>query len=263
MAENASFAYLQARLQARHGDRPSSHEWRIAEASAELSHFLDALRRTTLKRWVAEVNHEMSEAAIERQFRQSWRETVDQVAGWAPEQWRPAVEWLRWLPDLPALEHLVQGGKIAPWMRDDPIMRDFAFDDPNRRHDALEHHPLGVLASPDHPQVPGQTQVGALWVKAFMSLLPGTESSEQGEVDRLVSIVRDHLETMRGSADADGRTLRNQLLEKLTRQFRRGAGTATALFSHLAIDGLELERVRAGVITRHLMPQRAEGRSWA
>jgi hypothetical protein len=37
----------------------------------------------------------------------------------------------------------------------------------------------------------------------------------------------------------------------------------TALFSHLVLDGLEFERVRAGVMTRRLLPERAEGRSWA
>jgi hypothetical protein len=46
MASDPRSAYLQARLQARHGDRPSAEDWRLLEASAELSHYMDAVRRT-------------------------------------------------------------------------------------------------------------------------------------------------------------------------------------------------------------------------
>ena len=69
MAEGPRLAYLQARLQSRHGDRPSPEEWRMAESSADLSHYLEAIRRTALKRWVGDVNHEMAPEAIERLLR--------------------------------------------------------------------------------------------------------------------------------------------------------------------------------------------------
>ncbi len=263
MAESAQFGYLQARLQARHGDRPSAQEWRVAEASADLSHYLEAIRRTALKRWINEINQDMTSETIERQLRMCWRETVDQIAAWAPVKWRPAVEWMRWLPDLPAVQDLARGGKLAPWMRDDPVLRDFAFDDPARRREALEHHPLGTLAGAQPMLAPDQTEVGVVWVRTFKSLVPDAGSGAKPDVDHLVRLVEEHLEAMRESRENDGRSLRRLLVETLARRFRRGAGTAVALFSHLALDGLELERIRAGVITRRLMPQREEGRSWA
>jgi hypothetical protein len=260
MANDARFAYLQARLQARHGDRPAADDWRVAEASTDLSHYLEAIRRTALRRWVGDINHEMEPEAIERQLRAAWREHVDQVATWAPEEWRAAVEWLRWLPDLPAVEHLMRGAKVPPWMRADPVLREFAFDEPQRRREALAELPLGPVQPEDEAVVP---QVVDGWLEEWRRRLPAAGRDPDGELAQILEAIRNHVETMRSSDDTDGRALRSALAGRLARRFRRGAGTATALFSHLVLDGLELERVRAGVMARRLMPERAEGRSWA
>lgn len=85
MADDARLAYLQARLQARHGDRPATDEWRMAEAGTDLSHYLEAIRRTSLKRWVGDINPDMAPEAIERHLRAAWRDNVDQLAEWAPD----------------------------------------------------------------------------------------------------------------------------------------------------------------------------------
>jgi hypothetical protein len=259
MAEDARFAYLQARLQARHGDRPSLDDWRLAESSADLSHFLDALRRTSLKRWIAEINHEMEPELIERLLRAAWRSNVDQVASSSPEAWRAAVEWMRWLPDLPAIEHLLRGGKVAPWMRADPVLRELAFDEPHRRREALAALPLGAI-QPDKDALP---RVLEAWVEEWLRRLPAEGRRAGGEIEQMREFVQAHLGAMRDAAVAEGRTLRNDLANRFARRFRQGAGTPVALFAHLVLDGLELERVRAGVITRRLMPVRAEARSWA
>ena len=260
MADDARFAYLQARLQALHGDRPAADDWRVAEASTDLSHYLEAIRRTALRRWAGDINHEMAPEAIERQLRAAWREHVDQVATWAPEEWRPAVEWLRWLPDLPAVEHLMRGAKVPPWMRADPVLRELAFDEPQRRREALAELPLAPVQPED---APGAPQVVDGWIGEWRRRLPAAGRAPDGELTQSLEAIRDHVETMRSSDDTDGRALRSALASRLARRFRRGAGTATALFSHLVLDGLELERVRAGVMARRLMPARAEGRSWA
>jgi len=282
MAEDARLAYLQARLQARHGDRPSADDWRLAESSADLSHYLEAIRRTALKRWVSDINHEMAPEAIERQFRAAWREAVGQVARWAPDPWGPAVEWLRWLPDLPAVAHLLRGRKVPPWMRADPVMRELAFEEPERRHEALAGLPLAPLdpdgetggvtgadAGAERGQggtADGSTDmppVVAAWIKEWRRRVPGGLGNHRAALADIVGQVLRHIEAMRASEDSDGRALRNLLGATLARHFRHGAGTPIALFSHLALDGLELERVRAGVVTRRLMPERPEGRSWA
>jgi hypothetical protein len=260
MAEDARLAYLQARLQARHGDRPSSDDWRVAEASADLSHYLEALRRTSLKRWVAELNHEMEPEVIERLLRAAWRAHVAQVSSWAPDEWRAAVEWLRWLPDLPALEHLLRDGTIAPWMRIDPVLRELALDEPQRRREALAASPFAPLVPADERAAP---RVLDAWLARWREHLPAGSRTPDADLANLLELVRNHIEAMRGAGEADGRPLRNALAARVARRFRRNAGTPTALFAHLVLDGLELERVRAGVMARRLMPARVEGRSWA
>lgn len=260
MAEDARFAYLQARLQARHGDRPAADDWRIAEASIDLAHYLDAVRRTALRRWLGDLNHEMEPEAIERQLRAAWRERVDQLASWSPEAWRPAVEWLRWLPYLPAVDHLLRGTKVSPWMRADPVMRELAYDEPQRRREALADSPLApVRAGGDA----GGPELVDAWLTEWRARLPDDACATGRELQEIVDAVLAHVEAMRTAADADGQALRNMLAARLARRFRRGAGTCVALFSHLVLDGLELERLRAGTITRRLLPQRPEGRSWA
>lgn len=258
MAEDARFAYLQARLQARHGDRPAADDWRIAEASIDLSHYLDAVRRTALRRWVGDINHEMDAEAIERQLRAAWRAAVDEAASWSPQPWRAAVSWMRWLPDLPAVDHLLRGTKVPPWMRADPVLRDVAFDEPQRRRDALAESPLAPLPPDDGPADAG---VADAWMKEWRARLPAAGPDDK--LEAILDAVQAHVETMRSATDGDGQALRHALAAILARRFRRGAGSSVALFAHLLLDGLELERLRAGLITRRVLPQRAEGRTWA
>jgi hypothetical protein len=260
MADDARFSYLQARLQARHGDRPSPDDWRVAESSTDLSHFLEAARRTSLRRWTGEINHEMEPEAIERQLRAGWRSTVDDVAGWAPDEWADSIAWLRWLPDLPALAHLLRGGPVAPWMRNDPVMRDLAFDEPQRRRDALLELPL----SPLQPEADApEPDLARAWLAEWRRRLPAAGRGSSGALEQLVSDVIEHLDAMRHSEEPHGRALRNRLAAQAARKFRQGAGTPLALFAYLVLEGLELERVRAGIMRRRLMPERVEGRSWA
>jgi hypothetical protein len=260
MADDARFAYLQARLQARHGDRPSPDDWRVAESSTDLSHFLEAARRTSLRRWTGDINHEMEPEAIERLVRAGWRSTVDDAASWVPEQWRAAVEWLRWLPDLPALAHLLRGGPVAPWMRDDPVMREIAFDEPQRRRDALVELPLSPLQPEGDAPEPDLVRA---WLAEWRRRLPAAGRASDDALGQLVSDVLEHLDAMRRSEEPHGRALRNGLAAQAARKFRRGAGSPLALFAYLVLEGLELERVRAGIMRRRLMPERVEGRSWA
>ena len=275
MTSAPQLAYLQSRLQARHGDRPTPDEWRMAEASADLSHYLDALGRTALKRWVSDLHPEMAPEVIERLLRAAWRHDVDEAARWSPQDWQAAVEWLRWLPDLPAIAHLLRGEQVPPWMRDDPVLREFAFEAPQRRAEALAALPLAPLAAafasatPDTADrrtaelAPASNDVTAAWLQAWRTRVPGKRDELPADLATLLETVRDHLAAMRAGAEAVGQVLRHALAAKLARRFRHGAGTAVALFSHLLLEGLALERVRAGILARRLLPERPEGRSWA
>ncbi|MEJ2515940.1 MAG: hypothetical protein P8080_06195 [Gammaproteobacteria bacterium] len=259
MADDPRVAYVQARLQSRHGDRPGTEDWRIAETSADLAHYLDAIKRTSLRRWVAGVDPDAAPEAMEREFRAAWRACVDEVSGWSPPPWKPAVSWLKWLPDLPAVEHLLRGNPPPRWMRSDPVLKPLAHEDPERRREALSDSPLAPLFF-NETAGDGATVIRA-WLDELLTRLPDQDADRaalEGLLDRVFSHRRDMAE-----ATDSGNALRLQLHDQLIRQFRRHSGRMTAAFVHLGIAGLDLERVRAGVMARRLLPDQPEGRSWA
>ena len=261
MAESARFGYLQARLQARHGQRPSGDDWRLAEASVDLGHFLDAVRATSLKRWVRAVSADSSALEIEALMRMAWRDAVETAAAWPPDAWREALLWLRWLPDLPALAHLLAGRGALPWMHLDPVIKRLASDDPDPFLETLSGSPLAPMA----PDLAEHGDVVRAWLAIWQQRLPGTAPSDVlAELDELSAIVNDHLQVMADTdGEADGQILRAALAQRLSRWFRRGAGTIIALLAFLGLEGLELQRVRANLLTRRLLRTVAEGRSWA
>lgn len=258
MADDSRLAYVQARLQARHGDRPGPDDWRVVEASADLAHYLEALKRTGMHRWSAGLSPDATPEALEREFREAWLACVDEVAGWMDKDWKQAVDWLRWLPYLPAIEHLLGPRRVPPWMRSDPVMRPLAFDDPARRRQALSSLPFAAL----DPGEEGSRGLVDAWLEAWRGKLPAHADDERVALERLVSLVTAHLEAMRQDIGS-GSGARLALRERLVRSTRRSAGRMAAVFAHLCISGLDLERARAGVMARRLMPRRPEGRSWA
>lgn len=261
MAESARFGYLQARLQARHGQRPSPDDWRLLEASADLVHFIDGVRATPLKRWVRAVSSDSSALEIEAVMRMAWRDAVEQAAGWPPQAWRDSILWLRWLPELPALAHLLSGLAPPPWMRVDPVMKHLAGDNPEACLEALKRSPLAPMGL----ALQAHGDVIRAWAEVWRQLQPDdAPEAVQADLEALRDTLDRHLRTMAAvEAETDGQRLRAALAERLTRHFRRGAGTVTALLAFLGLEGLELERLRANLVTRRLLRPLAEGRSWA
>lgn len=261
MAESARFGYLQARLHARHGQRPGGDDWRLAEASMDLSHFLDAIRTTALRRWVRGVSADSSCMEIELLMRLAWRDAVEQAAAWAPQDWRDALLWLRWLPDLPALDVALQRAAVLPWMLQDRVVRAFALEDPARVLDALSDTEL----APMEAELRRHGEVVKAWTQVWEQLIPtSAPDAVQAELAELLRLVDQHRQQMADPQLSEtGQALRKALGERLLRVFRRSAGTAAALFAFLGLEGLELERVRANLVTRRLLKHVPEGRSWA
>ncbi|TVS14016.1 MAG: hypothetical protein EA419_00480 [Wenzhouxiangella sp.] len=261
MAESARAGYLQARLQARHGQRPGEDEWRRIEASVDVLHYLDAVRQTPLKRWVRGVSPDSSSSEIERLLRANWRDVVEQSAAWAPKAWRGMLLWCRWLPDLPALAHLLGGGAVQPWMKKDPVIGRFALQPPTLCLAALNDTELAPMVS----ALSSGSDVREAWQAVFHDLLPRAASvATTAEIEQLVRIADHHDARMtEAPAEQDGQALRAELGERFERVFRRAAGTVAALFAFLGLEGLDAERVRAGLVTRRLLRRVPEGLTWA
>jgi len=47
--------------------------------------------------------------ALESNLIKQFRFYIDEVAHWQPQQWKEAVNWVKQLPDLPALQYLLTG----------------------------------------------------------------------------------------------------------------------------------------------------------
>lgn len=250
MVDSPRFAYVQPRLQARFALRPSGAEWRLMEASADVDHYLQAARQTSMRPWVDHLNADASAGDIERAFRNAWGQRIDAASPWPGESWTPAVLWLRWLPWLPAMGYLASGGPVLEWMGDDPVPGAGRPVHGADHESARAGNPLQRLLAAE------QTQNS--WINRWKALLP-----ESGPwVDALLDSVLTHSEQMR-SARAEGNVLRQQLIDRMTRLFRRFAGGPGAFFAWLAIEGLDAERLRFGILSRSLVPRSAEGLAWA
>jgi hypothetical protein len=261
MAESARTGYLQARLQARQGQRPGEEDWRLIESSVDLLHYLDAVRASALRRWARGISPDSSAAEIEMLLRANWRDDVVQVSNWAPDDWREMLLWCRWLPELPILAHLLDNGAPASWMLTDPVLRSFAFDEPAVCMDALADTELAPL----QPLLKAGESVRSAWHSVLRDLVPGGVSASAdealAELDRLLARHRE--EMINAPSDSDGQALRRALGESFLRVFRRAAGTVAMAFAFLGLEALEAERVRAGLVTRRLLRRVPEGLTWA
>ncbi|MEA2078575.1 MAG: hypothetical protein U9P00_01725, partial [Pseudomonadota bacterium] len=59
------FAYAQARLQARHGQRADEKVWRHLHSTGDLSNYLQMARQTVLRPWVIGIDGSQSSHDIE------------------------------------------------------------------------------------------------------------------------------------------------------------------------------------------------------
>jgi hypothetical protein len=242
------WSYVQARLQARHGERLSEVDWRTLEAVKSLDHFIERSRATALRRFTAPINAAMSSYAIERLLRAVWRDYVAEVADWVEAEWRPAIEWVAPIADLPAFDALLRGA-VPAWIAQDAALNDFSGDDIAQRIAALEKSPLAALA-------PGAKRANTLatrWYVHWRSLWP--RGAQAAALDELATIVRGHVELLaRAAARETSAPYRRALARKLTRLFRRHSASPLAVFAHLALVALDLERLRGNLVRRRLFP---------
>ena len=133
MTTGSRLAYVQARLQARHGRRPTDDRWRLLEATPDLAGYLQAARATSLRPWVVHLPAESGTHQIERSLRRDWKIYVAEISRWLPASWRPAAAWIDTLPELPFFLHLVRGEEVPRWMLEDPLLTEIAQADPEQR----------------------------------------------------------------------------------------------------------------------------------
>jgi hypothetical protein len=244
MSVNPRWSYVQARLQARHGERLQEADWRSLEAARSLDQFIERARATSLRRFAQRLNAGMSSHAIERSLRAAWRDYVEEVAGWGPAEWRPAALWTSHFPDLPAIDALLRGDR-PDWALQEANLAVFTIDK-SRAGDLKKSLLAPLMPAPERENtVPGR------WLAQWRSRLP--RGPTQPALDALADAIKMHAERL-GRADRQETSgpYRRALMRSVTRMFRRHGGSPVAMFCHLALVALDLERLRGGLVRRRL-----------
>jgi len=247
MSERPRWGYVQARLQARHGERLQEVDWRAIEAARSTDQFIERARASPLRRFTERMQARMSSHAIERILRETWRSYVAELSGWVPDEWGQAVLWAAVVPELPISDAVLRG-KAPGWAEQDPAFAEFAKTDGQKHKAAPANAALAALDA-----LPGRERtLGARWYAHWRSLLPRHHAQDRGLL-ALSAAIKTHIERLdRAGPHETSAPYRLDLARKVTRVFRRQAGSPAAVFCHLALVALDLERLRGDLLRRRL-----------
>jgi len=247
MTTSPRWSYVQARVQARHGERLQESDWRAIEAARSIDQFIARAQASSLRRFTEHMNARMPSHAVERMLRDGWRAYVTESASWVPAVWQHAVMWTSILPELPIIDALLTG-EAQDWIEQDTAFAGLAQPDLQKRDAALANSPLGALvASSAHEKA-----LAARWYARWRSLGPQRRTDKSALID-IAATINAHVERLaRASPQETSAPYRRDLALKLTRMFRRYSGSPAVLFCHLALVALDLERLRGNLIRRRL-----------
>jgi hypothetical protein len=249
-----SFAYAQARLQARYGARPRVADWSQVEATADLGALIQLLRASPLAGWTGLLGSRPELHDIERRAREEWLRRVDEVASWQPSAWRDGILWLRWITYLPALQKLARGGRAQAWMRDDAVLGPVVAREPRERATALRRTPLAPLARgflPPH-------EMAAAWTRHWRQLWPPHDLGS-APIEALIRMASRERERLAELPDDSSSTETLRALERRFQLgFRRHPLSPAAAVAYLGLLALDLRRVRGALATRALHEVTAE-----
>lgn len=245
MTPHPGFAYLQARLQARHATRPDDAQWRALAATRGLPAYLAEARRTGLAPWVAPIPEGSGPHPIEHTLRHRLHETIDEINRWTPVPWRSAVAWCHWLPEFPLLGHLLADSRPPRWLGADHHLLPYLHDTVTARRAALVEAGAGALVEGWEGGAPL-----AAWLAGWRQRWPRVGRAVRRPLDELAETAEIHLRDFPSYAISDAWVARRRFQDRLRHLFRRHPVEPAALFSYLALLALDVERLRGGLVER-------------
>jgi hypothetical protein len=248
MIVSPEFSYVQARLQARHGERMSEADWRALDGARSLSRYLEQARRTPLRRWSEHLGVSMSSHAIEAALRHEADHAVREVATWMPRDWRAAVRWLAVLPLLPVLAGVLDDEDLPGWATEEPLLAAMVGVEPAGRAAIVARSPLAPLAA----AMTDARSLAGLWLDHWKTLWPGGETAEPALSAFTSAVVRNLADPSTAAPSPSPDAVRRGAERICVRYFRNRAATPVAAFAHLGLVLFDLERLRGGVVRRCL-----------
>jgi len=253
MPVTAHFAYVQVRLQARHGARPDEAVWRHLQSTSDFANFLQLARNTSLRPWVQTLDPGQGSEAVEGELRRLFRRHVDEVAGWVRPAWRPAVRWVRHLPDLPALQYLFSGDPLPAWIQEDPELKAMGCLPVDARLDAIRQSDCTVFYAAWQA---GETLPDA-WLARWQELWPKSARHDH-RLLALGNLLGEYLRVLQADTGGSVQVRYDTLRSQLNSAFRRDSFKPAAVFIHLALTALELTRLRGELLVRQLFATNLE-----
>ena len=202
--------FAQARMQARHGERPDARAWALLHASTTLAALLESARASPLESWTAGIDPAARPEDIEALLGQRLRDRINEVSRWMPEAWVPSMIWTTTLLDLPARQRALRatGDEEAAA--------------------AVRHE----------------------WLERWRALWPDCGADDRAALEELVDAVEAHLQRFARADPDEAEALRLALRARVEVLFRRHALGPAAAFDHLLLLALECERVRSEILRR-------------
>lgn len=249
MNQRPMFAYAQARLQARHGERLDPAGWRQLGGVGDFLQLLQLARAGPLRPWVAPFSEETDVHVLELWLRRYFRLYIQDVARWQPAPWRSGVRWTRRLIDLPALRHLLSDEIPWPWMRKDEAIAPFVADERNARLNALRGSdcaPLVQAWESDRTLLDG-------WLEHWRGLRPDTSRQLIQPLEHVQELLRRYIYVVSNAPDArEAERECGRLRRQIEVGFRRHIQQPAAAYFHLALIAFDFTTLRSELVRRRL-----------
>jgi len=248
-----SIEYAQVRIQSRYAARANASAWREMEHARELSPLIEAARRSGFDRVVGQLPMPLGLHELDLALRKQWRERVDEVAGWMPVDWQPAVRWCELIVELPFIRYLADGGMPYEWMQRDACCAHFCAQPGSQTPATMGGEAFARLHEPwDGPEA-----IASGWYREWRSRMPRLSEEEAAHFLVFVRTIESHLGAFSQAAVDEGWSQRHMLEQKLNTLFRRVTLEPLAAFAFLALQWLDVERLRGEIARRIAFPSRS------
>jgi hypothetical protein len=248
MTIRAEFTYMQARCQACYSMQLRT-EWQRLAGTRDPGAFLATLLRRPPHASLTSLSARMGVHEFEGLLRKTYRRIVHEVAAWMPSNWRPAVNCVAVLADLPAIQFLLKTGDAYAWLQSDDSLNIYTQGASRKAAGAQAAHGfLNYLR-----REPRADSLVNVWTRYWHTLWPPMTGAQRAQLLELETAVLRSRQRLADIKTQSSRAEIETLERKFIRSFRQRIQTPAAAFAYLGLSWLELARIRAGLLERRLI----------